>query len=59
MTSAASGVMNVMFAMQSLHSVISALGNEDLNPFEKLEQSLMGLSMATVMVIPSLTQLSG
>ena len=55
----ASGAMSIIFAFQSIRSVFEALGNDELNPFEKIEQTLMGLSMAAMMTVPVIMQLRG
>ena len=48
----ASGTMNIIFAIQSIHSALDAFSNENLDPFEQLEQGLMGLSMAAALTAP-------
>lgn len=48
----ASGIMSVVFAAQSVQSAFAAMSDEDLDPFEKLEQGLMGFSMAAAMTLP-------
>lgn len=53
----ASGAMNVIFAFQSIRGAIAAMNNEDLDPFEKMEQSLMGFAMAGAMVGPMIANL--
>jgi len=53
----ASGTMNVIFAIQSIHSALEAFHNEDLDPFEQLEQGLMGFSIAIAMTAPMVANL--
>lgn len=53
----ASGTMNVVFAIQSIHSALDALSNENLDPFEQLEQGLMGFSIAIAMTAPMVANL--
>ena len=53
----ASGSMNILFAAQSIRGAFEAMNNEDLDPFEKMEQSLMGFSMAAAMAAPMIANL--
>ena len=47
----AGGISQITFGINSLRSAISALNNEDLDPFERMLQFTMGISMALPMVI--------
>ena len=55
----ASASMTAVFAMQSFVNIFKIIGNEDLDPFEKLEQLTMNIAMTAAMGIPAITQMKG